>query len=385
MSKRDYYEVLGVEKTASDDEIKKTYRKLALKYHPDRNPDNKEAEAKFKEAAEAYEVLSNPDKKKMYDQYGHEGVNSSFGSGGFQWSDFSHYSDFEDILGGIFGGGGGGGVFGDLFGGGGRRSGRRVVRGNDLRADLEISFMESAKGASKEIKLRKNVTCKSCKGEGVADLSDKVTCERCGGAGNVRMSQGFFSINRSCDACGGTGKIIKNPCKTCKGSGRVLKEKKLSVKIPAGIEHGSRLKISGEGEDGSYGGPSGSLYIVIHVKKHSFFTRNANDIWCDVPISFPKATLGGEVEVPTLDEKVKLKIPPGTQSGKVFRLRGKGFTDLHGYGKGDLNLRIIVEVPTKLTDEQKDLLVKFAEIGGENVYPMMNSFFKKAKNFFKGI
>lgn len=384
MSKRDYYEVLGVGKTAGDDEIKKTYRKLALKYHPDRNPDNKEAEAKFKEAAEAYEVLSNPEKKKMYDQYGHEGVNSSFGSGGFQWSDFSHYSDFEDILGGIFGGGGGG-IFGDLFGGGGRRSGRRIVRGNDLRADIEISFMESAKGASKEIKLRKNVTCKSCKGEGVADLSDKVTCDRCGGAGNVRMSQGFFSINRSCDACGGTGKIIKNPCKDCKGSGLVLKEKKLSVKIPAGIEHGSRLKISGEGEDGLYGGPAGSLYIVIHVKKHPFFTRNANDIWCDVPISFPKAALGGEVEVPTLDEKVKLKIPPGTQSGKVFRLRGKGFTDLHGYGKGDLNLRIIVEVPTKLTDEQKDLLIKFAEIGGENVYPMMSSFFKKAKNFFKGI
>ncbi len=383
MSKRDYYEVLGVSKTASDDEIKKSYRKLALKYHPDRNPDNKEAEEKFKEAAEAYEVLSNPEKKKIYDQYGHEGINSSFGSGGFQWSDFSHYSDFEDILGGIFGGGGG--IFGDLFGGGARRSGRRVVRGSDLRADIDISFMESAKGVNKEIKLRKHVTCKTCKGEGVANLSDKVTCDRCGGAGSVRMSQGFFSINRSCDACGGTGKIIKNPCKDCKGSGRVLKEKKLSVKIPAGIEHGSRLKISGEGEDGLYGGPPGSLYIVIHVKKHPFFTRNANDVWCDVPISFPKATLGGEVEVPTLDAKVKLKIPPGTQNGKVFRLRGKGFPDLHGYGKGDLNLRIIVEVPTRLTDKQKELLAQFAEISGENVYPMINSFFKKAKNFFKGM
>jgi len=382
MAKRDYYEVLGIPKDASVDDIKKSYRKLALKYHPDKNPGNKEAEEKFKEAAEAYEVLSDAEKKKRYDQFGHEGVSSSFGQGGFQWSDFTHYTDFEDILGDLFGGGGG--IFGDLFGG--RRSGasRKVYRGSDLRYDMEIEFIESATGCSKEIKFNKQTTCSTCNGDGTAPGSKKETCQHCGGAGQIRISQGFFSINRTCDVCSGTGKVIKNPCPSCRGTGRAVKEKKLSIKVPAGIEDGARLKLSGEGEDGLYGGPAGSLYVVIHVKEHPFFTREANNLICELPVSFPKAALGGEEDVPTLDGKVRLKIPAGTQSGKVFRIRGKGFPDLHGYGQGDLLIKVIVEVPTKLTEEQKSLLRKFAEISGEEIYPMMNSFFQKAKNFFKG-
>lgn len=385
MTKRDYYEILGVPKTASADEIKKSYRKLALQYHPDRNPGNKEAEEKFKEAAEAYEVLSDAEKRKTYDQFGHAGVDSSFGKGGFQWSDFSHYTDFEDILGDLFGGG----IFGDLFGGGRRgggvRSGhQRVYRGNDLRYDLEIEFQEAATGTSREIKFKKQAQCEACNGEGAAPGSSRSACSRCGGAGQIRISQGFFSITRTCDMCGGTGTIIKNPCSKCNGSGLVRREKKLSVKIPAGIDDGAKLKLSGEGEDGLHGGPPGNLYIVIRVKPHPFFVREGNDILCEVPISFPKAALGAEVEVPTLDGKVKLKIPSGTQSGKLFRIKGKGFPDIHGYHTGDLHIRIIVETPTKLTNEQKELLHRFAEISGEDVYPMMSSFFNKAKQFFKG-
>lgn len=382
MSKRDYYEVLGVSKGASEEEIKKAYRKLALKYHPDRNPGDKEAEENFKEAAEAYEVLSTPEKRQRYDQFGHEGVSSSFGQGGFQWSDFSHFSDVEDIFGDLFGGGG---IFGDLFGsrrgGRGRRGG---VRGSDLQYNMEISFLEAATGCHREISFKKKTLCQTCNGEGVKPGTSKQTCPQCGGAGQVRLSQGFFSINRTCDQCGGLGSVIKDPCGTCGGSGRVMKDKKLSIHVPAGIENGSKLKLSGEGEDGAFGGPPGNLYVQISVKPHPFFSRQGNDIICEVPISFPKAALGGEVEVPTLDSKVKLKIPPGTQSGKVFRIRGKGITDLRGYGKGDLKIRIVVEVPTKLTAEQTQLLERFAEISGEDIYPMMTSFFKKVKNLFKG-
>ncbi len=383
MSKRDYYEVLGVNKGASDDEIKKAYRKLALKYHPDRNPGNKEAEESFKEAAEAYEVLSTPEKRQRYDQFGHEGVSSSFGQGGFQWSDFSHFSDVEDIFGDLFGGGGG--IFSEIFGGGRRGSrARQGVRGSDLQYNMEISFVEAANGCSREISFKKKTLCATCKGEGVKPGTSKATCQQCGGAGQIRLSQGFFSINRTCEQCGGTGSVIKDPCTTCKGSGRVVKDKKLSIHIPAGIENGSKLKLSGEGEDGAYGGPSGNLYVAIRVAPHPFFTRHGNDIVCEVPISFPKAALGGEVEVPTLEGKVKLKVPPGTQSEKVFRIRGKGISDLRGFGKGDLKIKIVVEVPTKLTSEQKQLLEKFAEISGEDIYPMMHSFFKKVKNIFKG-
>ncbi|MDX9702235.1 MAG: molecular chaperone DnaJ [Candidatus Auribacterota bacterium] len=382
MAKRDYYEVLGVSKNATEDELKKAYRKLALKYHPDRNPDNKEAEEKFKEAAEAYEVLSTTEKRKRYDQFGHEGVSSTFGQSGFQWSDFSHFSDVEDIFGDLFGGGG---IFGEIFGTGRRgSSSRRGVRGNDLQYNMEISFVEAASGCTREISFKKKSVCETCNGEGVKPGTSKATCQQCGGAGQIRLSQGFFSINRTCDQCGGTGSVIKDPCPTCKGSGRVLKDKKLSIHIPAGIENGSKLKLSNEGEDGAYGGPPGNLYVAIHVTPHPFFTRQGNDIVCEVPISFPKAALGGEVEVPTLDGKVKLKIPPGTQSEKIFRVRGKGIPDLRGYGKGDLKIKIVVEVPTKLTAEQKELLEKFAQISGEDIYPMMHSFFNKVKHIFKG-
>ncbi|RJP59510.1 MAG: molecular chaperone DnaJ [Candidatus Auribacter fodinae] len=381
MSKRDYYEVLGVAKTASEEEIKKAYRRLALKYHPDKNPGDKEAEENFKEAAEAYEILSTPEKKKMYDQYGHEGLSSQFGQSGFQWSDFSHAADFEDILGDLFGGG----IFGDLFGSrrGGGRGRQRVYRGNDLSYSLKIDFIEAAQGKNQEIKFKKQCRCESCNGTGAAAGSSETTCHQCGGTGQMRLSQGFFTINRTCETCKGSGKIIKNPCASCSGTGLVLKEKRLNIKIPAGIEDGAKLKLVNEGEDGPHGGPPGSLYITVFVKKHDFFIRDRNDIICEVPISFPKAALGGEVEVPTLDGKVKLKIPAGTQSGKVFRIKGKGFPDLHGYGHGDQHIRIVVEVPTKLNREQEDLLHKFAEISAEDEYPMIKSFFNKVKNLFQ--
>ena len=383
MDKRDYYEVLGLEKSASEGDIKKAYRKLALKYHPDKNPGDKAAEEKFKEAAEAYEVLSDAQKRQRYDQFGHQGVNSQFGQGGFQWSDFTHFGDFEDILGDLFGGGGGS-IFGDLFGS--RRSSRRSrggMRGNDLQYNIEIDFLEAAKGCTKEISFKKPVSCPDCKGEGVAPGKSKTTCPQCGGMGQVRVSQGFFAINRTCDQCRGAGQIITDPCKKCGGSGRVPKKVTLSVPIPAGIENGSKLKLNGQGEDGVQGGPPGNLYVAIRVKPHEFFRRQGNDIICEVPISFPKAALGSEVEVPTLEGKIKLKIPAGTQSGKVFRIKNKGLPDLRGYAHGDLNIRVVVETPTKLSAEQKELLQKFAEVSRDDGYPMMSSFFSKAKNFFK--
>lgn len=380
MAKRDYYEVLGIDRNATETDIKKAYRKLAVKFHPDKNPGDKAAEEKFKEAAEAYEILSTPEKRKTYDQFGHEGLSGQFSQGGFQWSDFSHFNDFEDILGDLFGGG----IFGDAFG---RRSGRagarRVYRGNDLTYSLKIDFVEAAKGVSKEIRFKKHTSCSACNGSGAAPGTSETTCPQCGGTGQIRISQGFFTINRSCDACRGMGKVIKNPCTTCKGSGLMLKEKHLNIKIPAGIEDGARLKLTGEGEDGPHGGPSGNLFITIHVKPHDFFTRERNDIICEVPISFPKAALGGEVEVPTLTGKIKLKIPAGTQSGKIFRIKGKGFPDLHGYGHGDLLIRIIVETPTKLTREQEDLLRQFADISQEDGYPMIDAFIRKVKSFFQ--
>ncbi|MCD6459624.1 molecular chaperone DnaJ [bacterium] len=380
MDKRDYYEVLGVDKSASDADIKRAYRKLAVKYHPDKNPGDKQAEAKFKEAAEAYEILSDKEKRKRYDQFGHQGVDSQFGQAGFQWSDFSHFSDFEDILGDMFGGG----IFGDMFGA--RRSSRRSrggIPGNDLQYNLQISFLEAAKGCVKEISFKKPAKCPDCNGEGVAPGKSKTTCPQCGGAGQVRYSQGFFAINRTCDKCHGTGKIITDPCRKCGGIGRISKNVRVSVTIPAGIENGVKIRINGQGEDGIQGGPPGNLYVAIRVKPHEFFKRQGNDIICEVPVNFPKAALGGEVEVPTLDGKIKLKIPAGTQSGKIFRIKKKGLPDLRGYSHGNLNIRVVVETPTKLSSEQKQLLQKFAEISGEDVYPMMSSFFSKAKNFFK--
>ncbi len=379
-NKRDYYEVLGVSKDMSDDAIKKAYRKLALKYHPDRNPGNTEAEEKFKEASEAYEVLSTPEKRQQYDQFGHEGMSSQFGPGGFKWENFSHAGDFGDIFESIFGGGGGGGGFSDIFGGGGRR--QTGVSGSDLRFDLEIEFEEAANGVSKTIKIPRMETCETCNGSGAKAGSERQTCAHCQGSGQIRASQGFFSISRTCAHCSGLGTVVKNPCSGCRGQGRANKTSKVSIKIPAGVHHGMRLRVTGEGEGGAFGGDRGDLYVVIHVKPHALFERQEDDIICEVPISFPLATLGGEVDVPTLSGKVKLKVPSGTQSGKVFRLRGKGVRNVQGYGNGDQLIRIVVETPTKLNGEQKELLQQFAEKGGEKIQPMCHSFLQQAKKFF---
>lgn len=379
MAKRDYYEVLGVGKNASDEEIKKAYRKLAMKYHPDRNPGDKSTEEKFKESAEAYEVLSDPEKRKRYDQYGHEGVASAFGPGGFSWQNFTHAADFSDIFESIFGGFGG---FEEIFGGGGRgRTRSGAMRGSDLRYDIEIDFEEAAQGCAQQIDIPRLEICSQCDGSGAARGSGRRTCPHCRGSGQIRTSQGFFSISRTCGHCGGVGDVVESPCPACRGQGRVQKTKKLTVKIPAGVHTGSRLKIGGEGEAGVRGGGHGNLYVVVNVRPHELFERHEDDILCEVPVSFPLASLGGEVDVPTLEGKLKLKIPPGTQSGKVFRLRGRGIPNVHGYGRGDELVRIIVETPTKLNDEQRKLLEKFAEIGGEKIHPIGKSFLEKAKKF----
>lgn len=378
-AKRDYYQVLGVAKSASEDEIKKSYRKLALKYHPDRNPGNKAAEESFKEAAEAYEVLSTPEKRKQYDQFGHEGMSQSFGPGGFKWENFTHAGDFGDIFESIFGGGGGG--FADLFSGGGRRR-SSGVHGADLRYDLEIDFEEAAQGVKKSVEIPRLDACDECRGSGAASGSGRQTCPHCHGSGQIRASQGFFSISRTCAHCSGLGSVVKSPCKKCRGEGRIRKTHNLSIKIPAGVHHGMRLRVSGEGEGGAFGGERGDLYVVIHVRPHPLFHREEDDIICEVPISFSLAALGGEVDVPTLSGKVKLKVPAGTQSSKVFRLRGKGIPNVQGYGSGDELIRILVETPTQLNQEQRDLLQKFAEIGGEKIHPMRQSFLDKAKKFF---
>lgn len=381
MAKRDYYEVLGVTKTATPEEIKKVYRRLALKYHPDRNPGDKSAEEKFKEAAEAYEVLSDPEKRKRYDQFGHEGVSSAFGKGGFKWQDFTHAGDFGDIFESIFGSMGGGG-FEDLFGGGRSRARSGAVHGADLRYDLEVTFEEAAHGCKKTLDIPRLDLCGDCHGTGAEKGSKRETCSQCRGTGQIRASQGFFSISRTCSRCSGMGTIVKNPCHTCRGQGRVQKHHKLSVKVPAGVHTGMRLRIHGEGEGGARGGEKGDLYVVIHVRPHPLFERHDDDIICELPVSFTLAALGGETSVPTLDGKVKLKIPAGTQSGKVFRLRGKGIANVQGYGRGDELIRVTVETPTKLNAEQKELLKKFAEIGGEKIHPIQQSFLDKAKEFF---
>ena len=378
MSKRDYYEVLGVAKDASGDDIKKSYRKLAMKYHPDRNPGDKEAEEKFKEAAEAYEILSDETKRNTYDRYGHDGLRGAFSSGGFQWKDFSHASDFEDILGDLFGGGGG--IFGDLFGMGGRGGGGgRRSTGSDLRYDLEIEFSDAFNGCSKQINFPHLTRCEECGGAGTKNPSDKVTCPQCKGRGQMRVSQGFFSMATTCSQCRGTGTVIKNPCRTCNGEGAVRSKKKLSVKIPAGVDTGSRLKIHGEGDAGVGGAPAGDLYVVIHVGAHPIFDRSGNDVYCEIPISFVTAALGGKIEVPTMSGVVKLTIPAGTQSGRIFRLRDKGFPNLNGYGSGDQHVRVIVEVPTRLNEEQKKLLERFAELSVDETNPMIKGFFDKMK------
>jgi molecular chaperone DnaJ len=353
-TKRDYYEVLSVSRTATDQEIKSAYRRLAVKYHPDKNPNDASAEEKFKEAAEAYSVLSDGEQRKRYDRFGHAGVSSSAGGAG-SWG-APGFGGIEDILGDLFG-------FGDVFGSG--RSGSRrtaAQRGADLRYDLEISLEEAARGMTAQLRIPRLESCDTCKGSGAAAGSQAETCSTCTGSGQVRYQQGFFSVARTCHVCRGAGRVIKNPCPDCKGTGRVEREKQLEVKIPAGVETGSRLRVSGEGEAGTQGGVSGDLYVVIHVAEHEQFERQGSNLYEAVPVTFTQAALGAEIMVKTLDDEEKLKVPIGTQTGTVFRLRGKGMPVLGGRGRGDLFVSVTVITPTTLTREQRRLLEQLAEV-----------------------
>jgi len=357
MSKRDYYEVLGVTRTATDQEIKSAYRRLAVKYHPDKNPNDATAEEKFKEAAEAYSVLSNDEQRKRYDRFGHAGVSSGAGAGAWGAPGFG---GIEDILGDLFG-------FGDVFGG--QRGGRRTSaqRGADLRYDLEISLEEAANGMTAQLRIPRLEACETCKGSGAAAGSQPESCTTCSGTGQVRYQQGFFSVARTCHLCRGAGRVVKNPCAACNGSGRVEREKQMEVKIPAGVETGSRLRVTGEGEAGTQGGAPGDLYVVIHVAEHDQFERQGNNLYEAVPVTFAQAALGAEIMVKTLDEEEKLKIPMGTQTGTVFRLRGKGMPILGGRGRGDLFVSVTVVTPTTLTREQKRLLEQLAEVESKDL------------------
>jgi molecular chaperone DnaJ len=353
MSKRDYYEVLEVSQTATDQEIKSAYRRLAVKYHPDKNPNDASAEEKFKEAAEAYSVLQDGEQRRRYDRFGHAGVSSSAGAGNWGAPGFG---GIEDILGDLFG-------FGDVFGGA-RAGSRRTAaqRGADLRYDLEISLEDAANGMTAQLRIPRLEGCETCKGSGAASGTQPETCHTCGGTGQVRYQQGFFSVARTCGACRGAGRVIKSPCKDCSGAGRIEREKQMEVKIPAGVETGSRLRVQGEGEAGAQGGPSGDLYVVIHVAEHEQFERQGSNLYEAVPITFTQAALGAEVMVKTLDSEEKLKIPMGTQTGTVFRLKGKGMPQLGGRGKGDLFVSVSVVTPTSLTREQRKLLEQLAEV-----------------------
>lgn len=376
MSKRDYYEILGVNKGASDDELKKAYRRLAMKYHPDRNPDDKNAEAQFKEAKEAYEILSDPNKRAAYDQYGHAGVDPSMGHGGFGGGGF----DFGNIFEEIFRGGGG-------FGGngGGRGSRNQVYRGADLRYDLEISLEEAAKGSQTRIRIPTEINCATCKGSGAKPGTSPKTCGTCKGSGQVRMQQGFFSVQQSCPHCHGSGKVIEDACSDCHGRGRKRENKTLEIKIPAGVNEGDRIRLSGEGEAGVNGGPAGDLYVQISLRQHELFTRDADDLHCEIPITMATAALGGDIDVPTLDGTASLRIPDETQTGKIFRLRGKGITGMRSGVAGNLYVHVVVETPVNLSHDQKELLRQFQQSLGERPdhhSPKEGGWQQKLKNFF---
>ena len=369
-TKKDYYEVLGVNRDASQEEIKKSYRKLAMKYHPDRNPDNPKAEEQFKEAKEAYENLSDDQKRAAYDQYGHAAFENGGNGGAGNFGDA-----FGDIFGDIFGGG--------RQGGGGQRN--NVYRGADLRYNMEISLEDAAKGIESKIRIPVQAACETCKGSGARPGTQPITCTTCAGHGQVRMQQGFFSVQQTCPKCHGNGKMVKDPCPTCSGAGRIKQNKTLSVKIPAGVDEGDRIRLTGEGEAGVNGGPTGDLYVVVHLKAHDIFQRDGGNLHCEMPISFTTAALGGEIEVPTLGGSAKMKIPAETQTGGVFRLKGKGIKPLRQSDHGDLMVHVVVETPVKLTEKQKDLLREFdtstqADSGKHS--PKNKSWVDKAKAFF---
>jgi len=373
MSKRDYYEVLGVSRDINEADLKKAYRRLAMKHHPDRNADNAESEGKFKEAKEAYDILSNPQKRAAYDQFGHAGIDPSAGMGGGGFGG----GDFGDIF---------GDVFGDIFGGARRRGGGpRAHRGADLRYNLELSLEDAVAGTTVDIRVPTLVNCETCGGSGAKKGTSATTCTTCGGVGQVRMQQGFFSVQQTCPNCRGQGKTISDPCPDCRGQGRVQKHKTLSVKVPAGVDNGDRIRLGGEGEAGELGGPSGDLYVQIQVRPHPIFRREDNDLLCEMPISIGAATLGGELEVPSLNGRMKLKIPPETQSGKVFRMRGKGVRSVRGGVTGDLMCRVHIETPVNLSSKQKELLRAFEESiqgGGNKHSPQSESWMDRVKSFF---
>jgi len=375
MANRDYYESRNVDRNASESDIRQTYRRRAMKYHPDRNPGDQAAEEKFKEVKEAYEALSDARKRAAYDQFGHAGVDGAAG-GGFGGG-FGGQADLGDIF---------GGVFRDIFGGGRGGGGQQSYRGADLRYTLDLTLEEAVFGTTAKIRAPTLVTCATCAGSGAKPGTKPTTCPTCRGAGQVRMQQGFFSIQQTCPRCQGRGTIIPEPCETCRGGGRVEEQKTLSVKVPAGVDNGDRIRLAGEGEAGEHGGPPGDLYVQIQVKPHPIFTREDNDLYCEVPIGFTTAALGGDLEVPTLDGRLSLKIPAETQTGKVFRIRGKGVKPVRGGPTGDLLCRAIVETPVNLTREQKELLQQFAdtmEAGGKRHTPQQGSWLDGVKKFFE--
>jgi molecular chaperone DnaJ len=366
MAKRDYYEVLGLDRSATAEDIKKAYRKLAVKYHPDKNPGDKTAEDRFKELGEAYEALSDPQRRAAYDQYGHSAFDPRMRAGGGRGGGFR-----------------GGSIFDDLFGGGTPRDPTGPQRGSDLRYDMEIGFEEAVLGCEKEVSLTKLEGCDQCRGTGAETGSSTKVCPVCGGRGQVISSRGIFSIAQTCSRCEGAGRVIEKPCRTCHGAGRRERTSKIKIKIPAGVDTGARLRSVGNGEAGVRGGHAGDLYVVLHVKAHEIFQRDGDDLICEVPIRFVDAALGGDIEVPTLTGKAQIKVPAGTQNGTVFRLKGKGARNLQGYGNGDLHVRVTVEVPTHLNAAQKAKLQEFADLCDANVNPLSKGFFEKAKSFFK--
>ncbi|MEW6357303.1 MAG: molecular chaperone DnaJ [Planctomycetota bacterium] len=371
MAKADYYSILGVEHNASQDDIKKAYRKMAMKHHPDRNPGDKEAERRFKDAAEAYEVLGDPEKRHIYDRYGHDGLK------GVGVRGFSSFEDIFSAFGDIFGGG----IF-DAFFGGGRGAGLR--RGANLRCEVALNLEEVARVAEKTIQLRRHEVCKKCHGSGAEPGSKKTTCSLCHGRGEIQQAQGFFVVRRTCPQCRGQGERVEHPCAECKGDGRMVGQTEITIKIPAGIQDGTRLRIGGEGDLGDNGAPRGDLFCDVFVKEHPFFQRRGNDIICELPVSFVEAALGTEIGVPTLTAKEKITIKPGTQSHDLIQLRGKGLPDIHGRGVGDEVIQVVVEIPKKLTKRQEELLREFAETENKHVMPKKSGFLEKLKHYFEG-